>query len=52
VVTVRESKAGKPRHIVLTAEGQRLFAALTAGSAALHLKPARAGYGLQRDEHV
>jgi integrase len=31
VVTVRESKAGKPRHVVLTAEGQRLFAMLTAG---------------------
>jgi integrase len=31
VVTVRESKAGKPRHVVLTDEGQRLFARLTAG---------------------
>jgi integrase len=31
VVTVRESKAGKPRHVVLTDEGQRLFASLTAG---------------------
>ncbi len=31
VVTVRESKAGKPRHVVLTAEGQRLFAALAGG---------------------
>ena len=31
VITVRESKAGKPRHVVLTAEGQRLFADLTAG---------------------
>jgi integrase len=31
VVTVRESKAGKPRHVVLTDEGQRLFTALTAG---------------------
>jgi integrase len=31
VVTVRESKAGKPRHVVLTDEGQRLFAILTAG---------------------
>jgi integrase len=31
VVTVRESKAGKPRHVVLTDEGQRLFATLTAG---------------------
>jgi integrase len=31
VITVRESKAGKPRHVVLTDEGQRLFAGLTAG---------------------
>ena len=31
VVTIRESKAGKPRHVVLTNEGQRLFARLTAG---------------------
>ncbi len=31
VVTIRQSKAGKPRHVVLTAEGQRLFARLTAG---------------------
>jgi integrase len=31
VVTVRESKAGSPRHVVLTDEGQRLFATLTAG---------------------
>jgi integrase len=31
VITVRESKAGKPRHVVLTDEGQRLFADFTAG---------------------
>jgi integrase len=31
VVTVRESKMGKPRHVVLTHEGQKLFAKLTAG---------------------
>jgi integrase len=31
VVTVRNSKAGKPRHVVLTEEGQRLFATMTAG---------------------
>jgi integrase len=31
VITVRTSKAGKPRHVVLTAEGQRHFAALSAG---------------------
>jgi integrase len=33
VVTVRASKAGKPRHVVLTDEGRRLFASLTAGIA-------------------
>jgi integrase len=31
VITVRESKADKPRHVILTEEGQRLFADLTAG---------------------
>jgi len=31
VITVRTSKAGKPRHVVLTIEGQRLLAMLTAG---------------------
>jgi integrase len=31
VLTVRESKGGKPRHVVLTDEGRRLFATLTAG---------------------
>jgi integrase len=31
VITVRESKAGKPRHVVLTEEGQSLFKTLTAG---------------------
>jgi integrase len=30
IITVRQSKAGKPRHVVLTDEGQRLFATLTA----------------------
>jgi integrase len=30
-IAVRESKAGKPRHVALTDEGQALFAALTAG---------------------
>ena len=30
-VTVRVSKAGRPRHVVLTDEGQRLFVTLTAG---------------------
>jgi integrase len=31
VVTIRESKADKPRHVILTDEGQGLFAGLTAG---------------------
>jgi integrase len=31
IITVRQSKAGKPRHVVLTDEGQRLFATLTTG---------------------
>ena len=31
IITLRESKAGKPRHVVLTSEGQRLFAGHTAG---------------------
>jgi integrase len=31
IVTVRQSKADKPRHVVLTMEGQRFFATLTAG---------------------
>jgi integrase len=31
VVTIRESKSGRPRHVVLTDEGQLLFATLTAG---------------------
>ncbi|MFO1101322.1 MAG: site-specific integrase [Methylocystis sp.] len=30
-ITVRESKAGKPRHVALTDEGRALFATLTAG---------------------
>jgi integrase len=34
VVTIRESKAGKPRHVVLTDEGRQFFGALTAGKLA------------------
>jgi integrase len=30
-LAIRHSKSGKPRHVVLTDEGQRLFAALTVG---------------------
>jgi integrase len=31
IVTVRASKAGKPRHVVLTDEGRRLFSGMAAG---------------------
>ncbi len=31
IVTVRQSKAGKPRHVILTDEGQRFFSSLAAG---------------------
>jgi integrase len=34
VVTVRTSKAGKPRHVILTDEGRLLFSTLTAGKLA------------------
>lgn len=34
VVTVRQSKAGKPRHVVLTDEGQNLFKTLATGKLA------------------
>jgi integrase len=33
VLTVRESKAGKPRHVVLTDEGRKLFKTLVTGKA-------------------
>jgi integrase len=45
VVSVRESKAGKPRHVVLTQEGQQLFATLTAGKLATDPIFARADGG-------
>jgi integrase len=32
-VTIRQSKSGKPRHIVLTADGATFFASITAGRA-------------------
>ena len=46
VVTVRTSKAGKPRHVVLTEEGQRLFARLTAGKLGHALVLQRDGEGV------
>jgi integrase len=32
-LTIRQSKAGKPRHVILSSEGQSLFSQLTAGRA-------------------
>lgn len=46
IVTVRESKAGKPRHVVLTAEGQRLFTTLSAGKLGDDLIFTRRGGGV------
>jgi integrase len=37
-LTIRQAKAGKPRHVVLTSEGRTLFTACTAGrSANMHV---------------
>jgi integrase len=51
VVTVRESKAGKPRHVVLTDEGQHLFATLMAGKLGTDPVFVRADGGLWRRSH-
>jgi integrase len=51
IVTVRESKAGKPRHVVLTDEGQGLFAGLTAGKLANDPIFTRDDGGLWRKSH-
>jgi integrase len=51
VVTVRESKAGKPRHVVLTDEGQHLFATLTSGKLGNDPLFVRADGGLWRRSH-
>jgi integrase len=51
VLTVRESKAGKPRRVVLTDEGQRLFATLTAGKLGNQPIFARADGGLWGKSH-
>jgi integrase len=51
IVTVRESKAGKPRHVVLSDEGQRLFAALTAGKLGDHPVFTRRDGGLWGPSH-
>jgi integrase len=49
--TVRASKSGKPRHVVLTVEGQRLFAELTAGKRGDDPIFARADGGTWRAAH-
>src|SRR6516225_9402149 len=51
VVIVRESKAGKPRHVVLTVEGQHLFRTLTAGKLGTDPIFARPDGGAWRKSH-
>jgi integrase len=51
MVTVRETKAGKPRHVVLTPEGQQLFATLVAGKLGNQPIFTRADGGLWRKSH-
>ena len=51
VVTIRDSKAGKPRHVVLTNEGQRLFAKLVVGKLGDDLIFKRRDGGAWRNSH-
>lgn len=51
IVSVRTSKAGKPRHVVLTEEGQNLFASLTAGKLGDDLLFARSDGGRWGNSH-
>ena len=51
VVTIRDSKAGKPRHVVLTNEGQRLFARLAVGKLGDDLIFRRRDGGAWRNSH-
>jgi integrase len=51
MATVRVSKTGKPRHVVLTSEGQRLFANLTAGKIGTDPVFMRADGGLWSKSH-
>jgi integrase len=51
VVTVRTSKAGKPRHVVLTDEGRKHFADMTAGKLAGDAIFARADGGRWGKSH-
>jgi integrase len=51
IVTVRQSKSDKPRHVVLTDEGQRFLATLTAGKLGDHPIFVRAGGGAWGKSH-
>jgi integrase len=51
IVTVRTSKAGRPRHVVLTDEGQRLFSTLTAGKLGNNPIFTRSDGGVWRKSH-
>jgi integrase len=51
VAIVRESKGDKPRHVVLTHEGQRLFANLTVGKLGIDPVFTRADGGLWSKSH-
>jgi integrase len=51
ILTVRHSKAGKPRHVVLADEGQRLFASLAAGKLGNDTIFARAAGGAWGKSH-
>ena len=50
-ITIRQSKAGKPRHVALNAEGQQLFATLTAGKLPRDLVFTRADGGTWGASH-
>jgi integrase len=51
MITVRLSKAGKPRHVALADEGRALFAALTNGRAPQDLVFPRADGGAWKASH-
>jgi integrase len=51
IVTIRESKSGRPRHAVLTEEGQQLFATLIAGKLGNELIFQRADGGAWGKSH-
>jgi integrase len=51
MVTVRDSKSGKPRHVVLTNEGQKIFTSLTAGKDGKSPIFTRADGGVWRNSH-